>query len=337
MFGLQGLPADPSTAIGLTFPGLLTLRVGLRRLRKQPSRNHPAYRVYCPSMDSALTTVGLPIALAIVMFGLGLGLTSDDFRRVAKHPKAVAVALACQLVLLPLVCFGLVVLADLPALLGDRDDAARVVAGRDDGQPVQPPVPRRRRVEHHPDGGQLGDRGSHAADHRRLAIAYYDRGDSVSVPFAEVVKVFAIVLVPVLIGMLVRDRNPGFAARMDRPVRIGSAAVLAILVLGILVDERDNVGGYLADVGLVAAAFCVISLVVGYVVPRAVGVVEDQAIACSMEIGVHNGTLAIFIALEVLESVTISVPSAVYSLLMFPLAALWGTFVSRRVRRRVAV
>ena len=156
-------------------------------------------------------------------------------------------------------------------------------------------------------------------------------------PFAEVVKVFAIVLVPVLIGMLVRNRNPGFAARMDRPVRIGSAVVLAVLVLGILVDERDNVGGYLADVGLVAAAFCVISLVVGYVVPRAVGVVEDQAIACSMEIGVHNGTLAIFIALEVLEAVTISVPAAVYSLLMFPLAALWGTFVSRRVRRPVAV
>ena len=76
---------------------------------------------------------------------------------------------------------------------------------------------------------------------------------------------------------------------------------------------------------------------VGYVVPRAAGVVEGQAIACSMEIGVHNATLAIFIALEVLESVTISVPAAVYSLLMFPLAALWGTFVSRRLRRPVAV
>ena len=158
-----------------------------------------------------------------------------------------------------------------------------------------------------------------------------------SVPFTEVVKVFAIVLIPVVIGMLVRNRKPGFAARMDRPVRIGSAAVLAILVLGILVDERDNVGDYLADVGLVAAAFCAISLVVGYVVPRAVGVVERQAIACSMEIGVHNGTLAIFIAVEVLEAVTISVPAAVYSLVMFPLAALWGTFISRRVRRPVAV
>jgi bile acid:Na+ symporter, BASS family len=118
-------------------------------------------------------------------------------------------------------------------------------------------------------------------------------------------------------------------------VRTLSAVVLAVLVLGILIDERENVGDYLADVGLVAAAFCAISLVIGYVVPKAVGVVEGQAIASSMEIGVHNGTLAIFIALEVLESVTISIPAAVYSLLMFPLAAIWGSIVSRRLRRPV--
>ena len=69
-------------------------------------------------MDSALTTVGLPLALAIIMFGLGLDLTITDFKRVARAPKAVAVALACQIVLMPAICFGLVVLFDLPALLG---------------------------------------------------------------------------------------------------------------------------------------------------------------------------------------------------------------------------
>ncbi|GAA4731877.1 hypothetical protein GCM10023350_14040 [Nocardioides endophyticus] len=68
-------------------------------------------------MDSALTTVALPLALGIIMFGLGLSLTPADFRRVASAPKAVAVALGCQLILLPLVCFGLVKLLDLPPLL----------------------------------------------------------------------------------------------------------------------------------------------------------------------------------------------------------------------------
>jgi BASS family bile acid:Na+ symporter len=114
-------------------------------------------------------------------------------------------------------------------------------------------------------------------------------------------------------------------------VRIGSAVILAVLVLGILLDQREDVGDYLADVGLIAAVFCAISLVVGYYVPRALGVTGPQAIACSMEVGVHNATLAIFVAVEVLDEVEISVPAAVYSLVMFLFAALWGAWVSRQV------
>ena len=169
-----------------------------------------------------------------------------------------------------------------------------------------------------------------------LAIDYYERGDEVSLPFAEVVQVFAIVLVPVAIGMLVRSRSETFAARMDRPVRIGSALILAVLVLAILIDQRENVGEYLADVGLAAGLFCAISLVLGYVVPRAAGVREDQAIASSMEIGVHNATLAIFVAVEVLDETEISVPAAVYSLFMFVFATIWGSFISRHVRTEAA-
>jgi bile acid:Na+ symporter, BASS family len=81
----------------------------------------------------------------------------------------------------------------------------------------------------------------------------------VSLPFSKVVEVFAIVLVPVGIGMLVRASASGWAQRMDKPVRIGSAVILAVLVLGILLDQRENVGDYLADVGLAAAVFCAIS------------------------------------------------------------------------------
>ncbi len=146
-----------------------------------------------------------------------------------------------------------------------------------------------------------------------LAIAHYDQGDSVDLQFAKVVEVFAVVLVPVALGMLVKARRSAFADRMDRPVRTGSAIILAVLVLGILLDQRENVGDYLADVGLAAALFCAASLVIGYVVPRAAGIREEQAIASSMEIGVHNGTLAIYVAVEVLDSTEISVPAAVYS------------------------
>ncbi|CAA9397480.1 MAG: Sodium-dependent transporter [uncultured Nocardioides sp.] len=283
-------------------------------------------------MDSALTTVGLPIALGIIMLGLGLGLTLDDFRRVARAPAAVAVALACQVVLLPLVCFGLVVLFDLPALLGI---GMLLLAASPGGTTAN--------LFSHLFHGDVALNITLTAINTviavvtlplitGLAIAYYDRQDDVTMPLAEIVKVFGLILVPVGIGMLVRAKAPAFAERMDRPVRIGSALILAILVLGILLDQRESVGDFLADVGLVTALFCALSLVVGYVVPKALGVSGPQAIASSMEVGVHNATLAIFVAVEVLDSVEISVPAAVYSLVMFVFAALWGSWVSRRVR-----
>jgi BASS family bile acid:Na+ symporter len=287
-------------------------------------------------MDSALTEIGLPIALAIIMFGLGLDLTLADFRRVGRHPKAVVIALACQLVLLPAVCFGLVVLFDLPPLLGI---GMLLLAASPGGTTAN--------LFSHLFRGDVALNISLTAVNSviaigtlplitNLAIDYFDKSESVSMPLDEVVKVFVLILVPTGLGMLVRARKASFATAMDKPVRIASAVILAILVLGILLGERERVGDYLADVGLVAALFCAISLVVGYVVPRVLGVVEGQAIASSFEIGVHNGTLAIFVAENLLDVNEIAVPAAVYSLLMFFLAAGWGVLISRRVGQREA-
>ena len=105
-------------------------------------------------------------------------------------------------------------------------------------------------------------------------------------------------------------------------------------MIGILVDQREQVSGYFADVGLAAGIFCAISLVLGYLIPKAAGISADQAIASSMEIGVHNATLAIFVAVEVLEATEISIPAAVYSLFMFVFAAAWGSLISRRLTGR---
>jgi BASS family bile acid:Na+ symporter len=283
-------------------------------------------------MDSALTTIGLPIALAIIMFGLGLDLTLNDFRRVGRHPRAVAVALACQLILLPAICFGLVVLLDLPALLGI---GMLLLAASPGGTSAN--------LFSHLFRGDVALNITLTAINSLIAlftlplivgfaIQYYDKGHDVALPFGEVVQVFAIVLIPVAIGMFVRNRRPAFAGRMERPVRIGSALILAVLVIGILVDQREQVSGYFADVGLAAGLFCAISLVLGYVIPKAAGVSAEQAIASSMEIGVHNATLAIFVAVEVLDETAISVPAAVYSLFMFVFATVWGSYVSRRSR-----
>ena len=285
-------------------------------------------------MDSALTTVGLPLALGIIMFGLGLSLTPDDFRRVGRAPKAVAVALACQLLVLPLICFGLVKALDLPPLLAV---GMMLLAASPGGTSAN--------LFSHLFRGDVALNVSLTAINSIIAIVslpiitnfainHYDLNETVSLQFVKVIEVFAIVLVPVAIGMLVRARATEWAVRMDKPVRLGSAVILAVLVLDILVDQAENVGDYMADVGLAAGLFCAISLVLGYFLPKAAGVKDEQAIASSMEIGVHNGTLAIYVAVEVLDNTEISVPAAVYSVFMFVFAALWGYTISKRLAPR---
>ena len=287
-------------------------------------------------MDSALTTIGLPVALGIIMLGLGLSLTPDDFRRVARHPRAVVVALGCQLLLLPVVCFGLVLAFDLEPLLAV---GMMLLAASPGGTSAN--------LYSHLFRGDVALNVSLTAINSilaivtlplvtNLAIAYFDLGNEVSLQFGKVVEVFVIVLAPVALGMLVRSRATAFAERMDRPVRAASAFILLVLVVGILVDQREDAADYLASVGVATVLFCVVSLVVGYVVPRVVGLSEGQAIASSFEIGVHNATLAIYVAVEVLDDTRISVPGAVYGLLMFPLAAVWGLLLTRVLLRQRA-
>ncbi|MBW9209273.1 bile acid:sodium symporter family protein [Mumia sp. zg.B53] len=284
-------------------------------------------------MDSALSTVGLPIALGIIMLGLGLSLTLDDFRRVGRHPRAVVVALACQLLLLPAVCFGLVLLFDLPPLLAI---GMMLLAASPGGTSAN--------LYSHLFRGDVALNVTLTAINSiiaivslplitNLAIAYFDTDSSVSLQFTKVLEVFAIVLLPVALGMAIRSARPAFAARMDKPVRIASAVILGVLVLGILIDQRDNVVEYAAQVGAVATLFCVVSLAVGYLVPRWAGVTERQAVASSFEIGVHNATLAIYVAVEILDETEISIPGAVYGLIMFFIAAAWGLVLTRYLVR----
>ncbi|WP_370616150.1 bile acid:sodium symporter family protein [Mumia sp. Pv 4-285] len=285
-------------------------------------------------MDSALSTVGLPIALGIIMLGLGLSLTVDDFRRVGRHPRAVVVALVCQLLLLPALCFGLVLLFDLPPLLAV---GMMLLAASPGGTSAN--------LYSHLFRGDVALNVTLTAINSiiaivslplitNLAIAYFEADSSVSLQFTKVLEVFAIVLLPVALGMAVRSARPAFAARMDKPVRIASAVILAVLVLGILVDQRANVADYAAKVGAITTLFCAASLAVGYLVPRWAGVTERQAVASSFEIGVHNATLAIYVAVEVLDEVEISVPGAVYGLVMFFVAGAWGVILTRYLVRR---
>jgi bile acid:Na+ symporter, BASS family len=162
-----------------------------------------------------------------------------------------------------------------------------------------------------------------------LSLDYFmDSGEYLPMQFRKVMEVFAIVLVPVTVGMVIRNLAPRFADRMGKPVKILSALFLALVIVLITISERHTIATFAARLGAPILAFNVLSMAVGYFLPRLFRVEKKQAIAIGMEIGLHNGTLAIYIALNVMHNPTASLPAAAYGLLMFFTAALFGFLVN---------
>ncbi|MAT18608.1 MAG: bile acid:sodium symporter [Leifsonia sp.] len=282
-------------------------------------------------MGSTLTTIGLPVALGIIMFGLGLSLTPGDFARVAKQPKAVIIALGCQLVLLPALCFGLVVLFQLPPLLAV---GMLLLAASPGGSTAN--------LYSHLFRGDVALNISLTAINSIIAIftlplitnlaitIFLPGDDGLGIQFAKAVEVFAIVLGPVVLGMLVRWWKPRFADAMDKPVRIASMLILAIVIAGAVVVNLDLLISNIAGLAGIVVLFCVLSLTLGFLVPRLFRVERRQAVASSFEIGIHNATLAIVIAQTVIGSVEMSLPAAVYGVLMFFIALAFGFVIRER-------
>ncbi|MDZ8200120.1 bile acid:sodium symporter family protein [Microbacterium sp. SSW1-59] len=282
-------------------------------------------------MGSALTTIGLPVALGIIMFGLGLSLTPRDFARVATQPKAVFVALGCQLLLLPVLCFGLVILFQLPPILAV---GMMMLAASPGGTTAN--------LYSHLFRGDIALNISLTALNSVIAVVtlplitnvaiwYFDPfDDQLGLQWAKTLEVFAIVLLPVIGGMVVRRLWPRFADGMDRPVRIISVIVLVVVIAGAVAANWALLVENAGRLALITVVFCVLSLSVGYLVPRLVRVGRRQAIASSFEIGIHNATLAIVIAQTVLGSVELSLPAAVYGVLMFFIAFGFGFLIRGR-------
>jgi BASS family bile acid:Na+ symporter len=162
--------------------------------------------------------------------------------------------------------------------------------------------------------------------------AFMGAGKVIPLQFDKVVQVFVIVLVPVGLGMLVRAYKPSTALSLERPVRILSALFLVLVVGAAINKERDQLVEMFQQVGLAALSFNLVSMAVGYFVPQLFRIPRRQAVAIGMEIGIHNGTLAIAIASSpmLLNSPAMAIPPAIYSLIMFFTAAAFGSFVARR-------
>ncbi len=284
---------------------------------------------------SMLTAVLMPIALAVITLGLGLSLTRADFARVLVYPRAVVIGIVCQTLLLPAVGFFIARGFHLSPELA----VGLMLLAASPGGPSA-------NLFSHLARGDVALNITLTAVNAVLSLltlplivnsslAHFMTGDrAVSMQPGKVAQVFVVVLVPVAIGMFVRARRPALARGLERPVRILSAVFLVAVIVGAVLKERAGVISALQQVGLAALLFNLTSMAVGYFLPLLARLPERQAVAIGMEIGIHNGTLAITIASSptLLASPTMAIPPAIYSLIMFLTAGAFSFVMSRRLR-----
>ena len=273
----------------------------------------------------------LPISLGIIMLGLGLSLTLADFARVVRYPKAVVIGLTMQMLVLTGAAFLICVVFKLPPELAV---GVMLLAAAPGGATAN--------IYSHLARGDVALNITLTAINSALslltlpfiigfALQYFMASDQyVPPPFKKIIEVGLIILLPVILGMTVRNRAPAFAVKMEKPIRIFSVLLLALLIVATVAQSWEVLVTYFPIVGLACLTFNLLSMAVGYSVPLAVKLPQKQAIAIAMEIGIHNGTLAIFIALNVLNSPAMSVPAAIYSLIMFVTAGIFAWWLNRR-------
>ncbi len=269
---------------------------------------------------NVITQVFLPLALFIIMMGMGLSLVVDDFRRVLRFPKAVAIGVVLKLIAIPLITFGLLAVIPLEPELAVGFILLAACPGGATTNLIT----------------NLA-KGDVALSITLTAIAslitvftipilvnlgleqYMGETRSILLPFGKTMaQILAITVIPVIIGMVINNRKPAFAQKAEKPVKIISAVFLVLIIAAALLKERANIGDFFKMAGPVALIMNLIGMSIGYLVTLMLTRNKQQAITVGVEVGVVNGTLGIAIAAGILGSSVMSIPSAIYSILMFP-------------------
>lgn len=280
----------------------------------------------------------LPAALAFIMFALGLTLVVDDFRRVFARPRAIAVGLFGQIVLLPVTAFvvaqafrlpeemavGLMILAACPG--GVSSGLITHLARGETALSIS-----------------LTAVTSVAAVATvpfvvNLALAHFTgAGASVDLPVARLVRgVFLLTTVPVAAGMALRHFRPALTARIAKGAERLATVLFVLIVVATFVNQRQALLDHITDVGPAAALLNLIVMAGGFALAAALGLALRDRIAIAAECGLQNAALGIFVAASVLQAPATTVPSVVYAFLM-NVSAITFVFYMRSNRRAVAV
>ena len=273
-----------------------------------------------------------PIALALIMLALGLGLTGQDFLRVAKQPKDFLVGLICQLILLPIIAFLLLKIFNLPLEIAL---GVMIIAAA-------------------PGGVTSNVLTKFANGDVALSIsltAIISLISIISVPFivfksaellevAEIskeismigisMKMFLVVTLPVLIGMLIRKFATNLVMSKSQLIERISVLLFVIVFAAIWVEEWENIMGYIKQAGLITLVLNIVMMFIGYYVAKFLASGVSQRKSISLECGLQNGTLAVFVASQLFSDIEYLIPTATYAIVMF-ITSIFYVFIVRKI------
>ena len=260
-----------------------------------------------------------PIALALIMLGLGLGLTIKDFKRVLTTPKDFLVGIICQLILLPIIAYLIILVLKLPIEIAL---GLMIIASA-------------------PGGVTSNVLTKFANGDVALSISLTAVGSLISiisVPFiiftsadlldvtemskeitmtGIAIKMALVVTVPVIFGMIIRSFADNFISSNLKMINKITGLLFIIVFIAVWVEERENIFSYLAQAGTAVLALNIIMMILAFYIAKffASGIPQKKCI--SLECGLQNGTLAVFVATQIFDDVAYVVPTAAYALIMY--------------------
>ena len=272
-----------------------------------------------------------PIALALIMLALGLGLTGQDFLRVIKQPKDFIVGLICQLILLPIIAFILIKIFNTPLELALGVMIIAVAPGGVTSNVLTKFA-----------NGDVALSVSLTAIISLISIISVPFIVFLSADLLEIsniskeismigisMKMFLVVTLPVLLGMAIRKLATNFITSKTLMIQRISIILFIIVFAAIWVEEWENIMSYIAQAGAITLVLNIVMMMVGYYVAKYLvsGVAQRKCI--SLECGLQNGTLAVFVASQLFSDITFLIPTATYALIMFVTSILFVFFVRK--------
>jgi BASS family bile acid:Na+ symporter len=260
-----------------------------------------------------------PIALALIMLGLGLGLTTQDFTRVIKNPKDFIIGLICQLIILPIIAYILILVFKTPVELAL---GVMIIAAA-------------------PGGVTSNVMTKFAKGDVALSVsltAVISLISIISVPFiifksanllgvsnisqeitltGVALKMAGVVTVPVLIGMIIRRFSEKFVSANINIIEKITGILFLIVFAAIWIEERENILSYLAQAGIIVLTLNIVMMLIAYFVAKSFATGIKQIKCIALECGLQNGTLAVFVATQIFSDVIYIIPTAAYALIMY--------------------